>query len=142
MSNDPVGGGNTPGNTGPGQPGAGKPGAGKPSPKRTPVKLELPADLVAHYVNFAIITHTMSEVMVDYAQVLPNTPKARVLSRVILSPTNAKQLHKALGDMIKKYESSYGEIKVPPSLADRLFTAARTVSGGDTSDETDEADDE
>jgi hypothetical protein len=94
---------------------------GKPTPKRTPVKLEIPADLGAQYVNFALITHSLSEIILDFAQILPNTPKARVQSRILLTPTNAKLLHKALGESLAKFEAAHGEIGVPPTLADRLF---------------------
>jgi hypothetical protein len=105
-------------------------GPGTPSPqqpKRKQVKIEIPADLAAEYVNFALITHSMSEIIMDFAQVLPNTPKARIKTRVIITPTNAKLLHKALGDSIEKYEARHGEIKVPPTLADQLFRSVRTV---------------
>lgn len=99
-------------------------------PKRPAIKVEIPANLGAQYVNFALITHSMSEIVFDFAQVLPNTPKARVQARIIMSPTNAKLLHKALGESIAKYESAHGEIKVPPTLADQLFKAARSTTGG------------
>lgn len=105
------------------------PGAKPQQPKRTQIKLEIPADLSAQYVNFAMITHSMSEIIFDLAQVLPGSPKSRVQSRLIFSPTNAKLLHKALGETIAKYESRHGEIKVPPTLADQLFSTMRV---GDT----------
>ena len=98
---------------------------GQARPKRAQIKLEIPGNLPAQYVNFALITHSLSEMILDFAQVLPNTPKARVQSRIILTPTNAKLLYKALGDSIAKYESTHGEIKVPPTLADQLFGGVR-----------------
>jgi len=100
-------------------------------PGRRQVKLEVPANLRALYVNFAMITNTQSEVIFDFAQALPNMPKVEILARLLLSPTSAKQFHKALGDMLAKYESTYGEIKVPPTLADRLFQASRFPSTGE-----------
>ena len=103
-------------------------------PKRTQIQVELPANLSALYVNFAMITQTLSEIILDFAQVLPNTPKARVQSRLILTPTNAKLLYKALGESLERYESTHGEIKVPPTLADQLFQAVRTdLPPGETS---------
>ena len=44
------------------------------------------------YSNFAIISHTSSEFIVDLASMLPGVPKATVRSRVILSPEHAKRL--------------------------------------------------
>jgi hypothetical protein len=73
----------------------------------------------------------MSEVVFDFALVLPNVSKVQVLSRLVLSPTSAKQFYKALGDMLTKYEASHGEIRVPPTLADRLFQSSRGPGGPD-----------
>lgn len=63
------------------------------------------------YANLAIITHSNAEFVVDYINVMPNAPKARVKSRVILAPQHAKRLMKALAENIKKYEQVHGVIK-------------------------------
>ena len=38
------------------------------------------------YSNLAIINHSTSEFIVDFITVMPGAPKARVKSRVILTP--------------------------------------------------------
>jgi hypothetical protein len=104
----------------------------KPQTRR--LNLEIPADLAASYANFAIITHSPWEVFIDFAQILPNLPKARVSTRIVLTPTNAKMLLTALQDNITRYEAQHGEIKLPArsqSLADQLFSSIR----GDEPDE-------
>ncbi|NLE52626.1 MAG: DUF3467 domain-containing protein [Chloroflexi bacterium] len=104
----------------------------KPKPRR--LNVEIPADLAASYANFAIITHSPWEFFLDFAQFLPNTPKARVRTRIVLAPANAKMLLRALQENITRYEAQHGEIEVPerpPSLADRLFNSIR--SDGDES---------
>ena len=63
------------------------------------------------YSNLAIITHSPSEFVVDFAQFLPGTPKAKVRSRIIMTPQHAKRLYKALADNIAKYEQQFGTIK-------------------------------
>jgi hypothetical protein len=78
------------------------------------VQVELPADLEAVYANFAILNHSPSEVIIDFARMLPNMPKVKVYARIIMTPTNAKALHKALGDNLAKYEKRFGEIKIAP----------------------------
>ena len=78
------------------------------------VKVELPADLEAVYSNFAILNHSPSEVIIDFARMLPNMPKVKVYARIIMTPTNAKALHKALEDNLAKYEKRFGEIKIAP----------------------------
>jgi hypothetical protein len=77
------------------------------------INVELPGDLEAIYSNFALITHSPSELVIDFARVLPNVPKAKVYARVIMTPMNAKLLHRALGDNLAKFEGQFGEIKTP-----------------------------
>jgi hypothetical protein len=80
---------------------------------RRQIQIELPPDLEAIYANFAMITHSPSEMIVDYARMLPNIPKAKVYARIIMTPMNAKLLHKALGENLAKFEEKFGEIKTP-----------------------------
>ena len=87
-----------------------KPKSGRP----VRVNLELPADLEAIYANFTLITHSSSEVIMDFARLLPNTPKTRIYARVLMTPVNAKLLHDALGENLRKFEEKYGEIKAAP----------------------------
>lgn len=63
------------------------------------------------YSNLAIITHSPSEFIVDFVKMMPGTPKAKVKSRIILTPQHAKRLYKALKDNVSRYEAVHGEIK-------------------------------
>lgn len=63
------------------------------------------------YANLAIITHSNAEFVVDFINVMPGTPKAKVKSRIILTPQHAKRFMKAMVDNIKKYESANGSIQ-------------------------------
>lgn len=63
------------------------------------------------YANLAIISHSQSEFILDFIRMVPNVPKAKVKSRIILSPQHAKRLMKALGDNIAKFEKQYGQVK-------------------------------
>lgn len=62
------------------------------------------------YSNLAIITHSNSEFVVDFVRVMPGVPKAKVKSRIVLTPEHAKRLFLALGDNIRKYEELNGTI--------------------------------
>lgn len=64
-----------------------------------------------NYSNLAIITHSPAEFVIDFAKVLPGVPKAKVKSRVVMTPLHAKRLFRALADNIKKYESTFGPIQ-------------------------------
>lgn len=62
------------------------------------------------YTNLAMIGHNPSEFLIDFIFAAPGMPQAPVVSRVIMSPENAKKLMFALTDNIKKYEQNFGEI--------------------------------
>jgi len=63
------------------------------------------------YSNLAVITHSNQEFVLDFIRVMPGTPKAKVKSRIIITPEHAKRLLIALQDNIEKYEDANGRIK-------------------------------
>ncbi|PUZ27871.1 Protein of unknown function [Chitinophaga costaii] len=63
------------------------------------------------YANLAVITHSNAEFVVDFVNVMPGLPKAKVKSRIILTPQHAKRFMKAMLENIKKYESVHGTIQ-------------------------------
>ena len=82
--------------------------------KQQGLQIELTADVAqGQYANFAIITHSSSDFVLDFARVLPGVPKSQVKSRVILAPEHAKRLLAALQENIMRYEREYGQIKIP-----------------------------
>ena len=77
------------------------------------LQIELPQEVSqGEYANFAIITHSSSDFIIDFARVLPGLPKAQVKSRVILAPEHAKRLLAALQENIVRYEREFGAIKI------------------------------
>ncbi len=82
------------------------------------LNIELPEEIAEGvYSNLAIISHSQSEFVVDFIRMMPNVPKAKVKSRVVLTPQHAKRLMRALADNIKKFEGQFGQIdepEVPP----------------------------
>ncbi|WP_224489860.1 DUF3467 domain-containing protein [Robertkochia flava] len=63
------------------------------------------------YSNLAIINHSVSEFVVDFVNIMPGKPKAKVKSRIILTPQHAKRFLKALGENVARFEQAHGEIK-------------------------------
>jgi len=63
------------------------------------------------YANLAIITHSHAGFVVDLVNVMPGTPKSKVKSRIILTPTHAKRFMKAMIENVKKFESVNGTIQ-------------------------------
>jgi hypothetical protein len=86
------------------------------------LQVELPNNLSAVYSNAAIVSHTNSEVVIDFVQTMPNDPRVRVVSRMVMTLTNAKLFMNALKGNLDKYEGKFGEIPTPPTLADQLFS--------------------
>jgi hypothetical protein len=78
------------------------------------LQIELPQEVAqGEYANFAIITHSSSDFILDFARILPGVPKAQVKSRVILAPEHAKRLLMALQENIMRYEQEFGRIQIP-----------------------------
>lgn len=63
------------------------------------------------YSNLAIITHSTSEFVFDFIRIMPGVPKAKVKSRVVMTPEHAKRLMRALAENISKYEATHGVIR-------------------------------
>jgi len=77
------------------------------------LNIELSAEIAeGTYSNLAIISHSSSEFVIDFARIMPGTPKANVKSRIILTPEHAKRLLFALQDNITKFEANNGKIKI------------------------------
>jgi hypothetical protein len=81
------------------------------------LNIELP-EAVAEgtYSNLAIITHSNTEFVLDFIRIMPGVPQARVKSRILLTPSHAKRLLKALSDNISKYEAVHGKIDEGSSM--------------------------
>lgn len=81
-------------------------------PQPNQLNIEISEEVAeGHYANLAIITHSHSEFVIDFVNVMPGTPKSKVKSRIILTPQHAKRLMKALTENISRYETANGQIK-------------------------------
>jgi hypothetical protein len=81
-------------------------------PAQNQLNIELSEEMAEGiYSNLAIITHSNAEFVVDFINVMPSAPKAKVKSRILLTPQHAKRLLLALKDNIQKFESNFGPIK-------------------------------
>ena len=80
------------------------------------------------YSNLAIISHSPTEFVIDFAQIAPAMQKAKVRSRVIMTPQHAKRLFRALADNLSKYEQNFGPIK---DINDKLAAPFTTGSVGE-----------
>lgn len=85
----------------------------QPSVPPQPIKIEIgEKEAEGIYANIAMITNSPTEFIIDFARIMPRAPKARVQSRIIMTPMHAKLLKKALTENIEKFEKQFGEIKL------------------------------
>ncbi len=87
------------------------------------ITISVPEDLTARYVNMSYISHTPQEFVLDFASIMPGIKEPKINTRLVFSPIGAKLLVQALTENLRRYESNFGEIKIPRghSLADQLF---------------------
>jgi hypothetical protein len=82
--------------------------------KRQEIEIQLDEQVgQGNYCNLAIITHSTSEFILDFATILPGLNKAKVKSRIILTPEHAKRLLYSLQENITRYESDIAQIEIP-----------------------------
>ncbi len=96
-------------------------------PEKPNITLKIPEDLNPVYVNLARITHSPSELVFDFALMVPSPSPPKVQTRVLMSPLSAKLLSRALIENLSKYEAKFGDIKIPggTSLAENLFNPSK-----------------
>ncbi len=82
------------------------------NPQQKQINIELDEQTAEGiYSNLAIINHSVSEFVVDFISIMPGRPKAKVKSRIVLTPQHAKKFLKALGENVQRFEQAHGTIK-------------------------------
>lgn len=83
------------------------------------LSLDISADeMLGTYANLAIISHSPSEFVLDFARLMPGVESAKVVRRIIMTPDHAKRLLRALGENLHRFEMEYGEIDLPENEGD------------------------
>ncbi|MBP3774699.1 MAG: DUF3467 domain-containing protein [Bacteroidaceae bacterium] len=78
------------------------------------LQVDVPAEVAQGvYANRSMVSHSSADFVVDFFGVLPGLPRPILKSRVVLAPEHAKRLFMALADNVRKYEQTFGEIKLP-----------------------------
>ena len=91
--------------------------------KQNGLQLELPKEVAqGEYANLALISHSSSDFILDFARMMPGVPKAQVHCRVIMAPEHVKRLLAALQDNISKYEQQFGAIDMHNQNGGRTAT--------------------
>ncbi len=86
---------------------------GQQQPQQKQLQVELDKDAAeGTYSNLTLIAHSPAEIILDFARMMPGMQKAKISSRIIMTPSSAKMFLKSLTENIKKYEEKFGEIKI------------------------------
>lgn len=72
-----------------------------------------PDEMLGTYANLAIISHSPSEFVIDFARLMPGVESAKVVRRVIMTPDHTKRLLRALSENVRRFENEFGEILLP-----------------------------
>jgi hypothetical protein len=97
----------------------------EPAPEQGSIRLAVPPELRAHYANLALVRGLEDEIVLDFAQGMPDKDRGDVVTRVVMTPQGMKYLRNALSAHIQKYEDQHGEIIIRPpagELANELFS--------------------
>jgi len=96
-----------------------------------PIEVQLPESLTPVFANMVRVSHTPGEFILDFTAILPGNTAHKVSSRIILSPLGLKMMQQAVLENLRRYEASFGEIKLSPqhTLADDLFGKTSPASG-------------
>ena len=106
-------------------------------PKRKRINIHMPEDLKPVYANVAFISHSLAELVIDFSQVLPRSPRGSVQARVVMTPMHAKMLQMALAQNLANYERQFGEIRLPQrgsALAENFFSFPQEGQEGSEDD--------
>ena len=92
-------------------------------PQPTGPRIIVPEGMEPAYTNLARISHSPTDIVIDFAHILPGETIANIRSRMVMTPLSAKLLLRALHENIARFEAAFGEITVPSnnSLAESLF---------------------
>ena len=67
--------------------------------------------LEGKYANYFQIGHNAFEFLLDFGQLYSDGREEHIHTRIITSPSYARELLKVLGESIEQYEETYGPIK-------------------------------
>ena len=94
------------------------------TPKASSLSIELSEEVAEGiYSNLVMISHSPEEFVLDFIRVMPGVPKARVKSRIVVTPGHAKRLLAALADNLQRYQAQHGEINEVQQDPQVRFTA-------------------
>ena len=88
------------------------------------IKIEMAPEVAGGtYSNFTVISHGPNEFFLDFITMAPNMPQAKVQSRIVMTPENAKNLLGALmekSSSLSSIQSGSGDAELDQRLAELM----------------------
>ena len=79
------------------------------------------------YSNLAMIAHSNSEFVIDFIRLMPGVPKAKVKSRIVMTPEHAVRFLQALKDNVERYQDTFGDIREATDIPKIPFNFGGTM---------------
>jgi len=79
------------------------------------------------YSNLAMIAHSNTEFVIDFIRMMPGVPKAKVKSRIVMTPEHAMRFLQALKENVERYEDAFGDIKETGDMPRMPFNFGGTM---------------
>lgn len=99
--------------------------------EKNQISLELKPEVAkGTYSNLAIISHSHSEFIIDFATMLPGLKQPEISNRIVMCPEHAKRLLNALADNINKFESQFGPINMGEVQSKGTFNLGDLMNNG------------
>src|SRR6202023_4142234 len=70
--------------------------------------------LIGQYSNLVVVHHNAEEFTLNFVYLFPTVPQGKLVASMIVSPTHAKRLMRALQENIARYEAQFGSLPEGP----------------------------
>jgi hypothetical protein len=76
------------------------------------INIELSEEMAeGTYANLAMIAHSNTEFVIDFIRLMPGVPKAKVKSRIVMTPEHTVRFLQALKENVERYQDAFGDIR-------------------------------
>jgi hypothetical protein len=71
-------------------------------------------ELLGQYSNLVVVHHNAEEFTLNFIYMFPTVPQGKLVASLILNPSHAKRLARALQENIARYEGQFGPLPEGP----------------------------
>jgi hypothetical protein len=82
-------------------------------PEATKQQVQIKADekeLLGQYSNLVVVHHNAEEFTLNFIYMFPTVPQGKLVASLIVNPSHAKRLLRALEENVARYEAQFGKL--------------------------------